>query len=50
MVKFTDDTYHSLSEDTIITSSSDKNEMLSLKGNIRIAQTKKVFLEAVEES
>ena len=43
LVKFTDDTYRSLSNDTIITSSSDKREWCVLKGNILTAQQGKSF-------
>ena len=38
VVKFTDNTYRSLSDDTTIMSSSDKNEWCALKGNLLIAQ------------
>ena len=48
LVKFTDDTYRSLSNDTIITSSSDKREWCALKGNVLTAQQgKKVVVELV---
>ena len=47
LVKFTDDTYRSLSNDTIITSSSaDKREWCALKGNVLTAP-RKAFLEKV---
>ena len=46
VVKFTDDVYRSLSDDTIITSSSDKTIKriwYALKGNVLIAQQGKRF-------
>ena len=43
VVKFTDDAYQSLSDDTIIKSSSDKKEWCALKGNILIAKQGKYF-------
>ena len=43
VVKFTDDTYRSLSNDTIITSSSDKNEMVCIKR--KSTKRRKAFLE-----
>ena len=42
VVKFTDDTYRSLSDDTIIMSSSNKKEWCALKGS---CSTRKAFLE-----
>ena len=38
LVKFTDDTYQSLSNDTIITSSCDKRKWCALKENVLTAQ------------
>ena len=45
LVKFTDDTYQSLS-DTIITSSSDKREWCALKGNVLPANKESVSGES----
>ena len=48
LVKFTDNTYRSLSNDTIVTSSSDKREWCALKGNVlRKAFREKVVVELV---
>ena len=45
VVKFTDDTYGSLSDDTIITSSSDTKEMVYIKRKSTNCSTRKAFLE-----
>ena len=45
VVKFKDDTYRSLSDNTIITSSSDKKEMVCIKRKSTNCSTRKVFLE-----
>ena len=43
LVKFPDDTYRSLSNDTIITSSSNKREWCALKVNVLTAQQGKLI-------
>ena len=45
VVTFTDDTYRSLSDDTIIMSSSDKKEMVWIKRKSTNCSTRKAFLE-----
>ena len=45
VIKFTDDTYRSLSDDTIITSSSDKKERVCIKRKCSNCSTRKAFLE-----
>ena len=45
VVKFTDDTYRSLGDDAIITSSSDKNEMVCIKRKSTNCSTTTAFLE-----
>ena len=45
VVKFTDDTDRSLSDDTIIMSSSDKKELVCIKRKPTSCSTRKRFLE-----
>ena len=44
VLKFTDETYRSLSDNTIITSSSDKKEMVCIKKKSTNCSTRKAFL------
>ena len=45
VVKFTDDTYQSLSDDTIFTPSFDKKEMVFIRRKYTNCSTRKAFLE-----
>ena len=45
VVKFTDGTYRSLGDDAMITSSSDKNEMVCIKRKSTNCSTMTAFLE-----
>ena len=45
VVKFADDTYQSMNDDTIITPSSDKNDKVCIKSKSTNCSTSKVFLE-----